>query len=165
MKRLAFFLLLLILLPGYTCGSGGAPSSPAVVWFDPPSLSVPPLSEFELELWVSTSGTAQAYEFSIQYDNSRILLYEVVPHSDFDDDGQFFVEPQIDFPTGTVNGVVDLRHGFEMGASGNFRVATLSGWSFGSGDATVTLSDGGIASEDGLELTITTADAVITVTP
>lgn len=166
MRRLLIPLLLAtILLPGVTCENGSGSSGTAVVWFNPPSFSIAPLSAFELEVWVTTSDTAQAYEFSLQYDPSHVLMYNIAPHSDFDDDGQFFIDPQIDLLAGTLSGVVDLRHGSAAGATGTFRIATLSGWSYADGETTITLSGGGIAAEDGTALTITTSNSVITVTP
>lgn len=164
MKRLLIPLLLAtILLPGVTCGNG--PEGTAVVWFSPPSLSVAPLNMFELEVWVTTSATAQAYEFSLQYDASNVLIYGISPHSDFDDDGQFFLDPQIDLLAGTLSGVVDLRHGSAAGVSGTFRIATLSGWSYADGETTISLSGGGIATEEGAALSITSSGSVVTVTP
>lgn len=166
MKRLLIPLLLsAFLLPGVTCGGGNGSKGKAVVWFSPPGLSVAPLSMFELEVWVSTPETAQAYEFSLQYDASRVLIYGIAPHSDFDDDGQFFIDPQIDLSAGTLNGVVDLRHGSAAGATGTFRIATLSGWSYATGQTTITLSGGGIATEDGTALSISSSNSVVTVTP
>ncbi|MBW2394846.1 MAG: hypothetical protein JRG95_11290 [Deltaproteobacteria bacterium] len=166
MKRMILLLLLAtLLLPGATCESGSVSPGTAVAWFSPPALSVPPLTAFELELWVTTSDKAQAYEFSLQYDSSQIFLYDVVPHPDFDDDGQFFVEPQIDFAAGTVSGVVDLCHGNSAGPTGSFQIATLYGWSYADGVSTVALSAGGVATEDGTDLTVTISDSVVTVTP
>ncbi|MCP5059187.1 MAG: hypothetical protein GY937_20980 [bacterium] len=166
MKRLLIPLLLAtILLSGVTCGNENESEGKAVVWFSPPGLSVAPLEMFELEVWVSTSETAQAYEFSLQYDPSHVLIYGIEPHSDFDDDGQFFIDPQIDLPAGTLSGVVDLRRGSAAGVTGTFRIATLSGWSYTDGETTIMLSSGGIAAEDGTELTISSYNSVVIVTP
>ncbi len=73
-----------------------------------------------VEVLVSSPVPIQAFDLALQWDPEMILAYDAAPHPEFDDDGAFFTSPRLDFSAGTLDRVVDLRHGGE-GAAGRLQ--------------------------------------------
>jgi hypothetical protein len=152
----------LVLGLGGLCDVPRPPSTAA--YFEPATLSVPVDSIFTVDVVVNTLGAVQAWEFSLQTDIEGVLPMNVVPHSDFDDDGRFLVPPSIDLSEGRVNGVVDLKHG-GSGVTGTFRIATVTLWAHQPGKVAIGLDGVGMATGEGTALPVNVFSASVLVTP
>jgi hypothetical protein len=145
---------LLSLQLGGDCGGGYVdPDSP------PAMLHVQPGKVFyfsggyflRVDVSVTTSEPFQAWDLTLEWNTDVLEELGSQPHADFDDDGSFFGEEQVDQGAGRAN-LVDLRHGGE-GASGTVYVART--WFIArSGGAADVHVHGEVASGDGLAFEI-----------
>jgi len=146
--RLAFLALALRGLLGADCGGGESKTWVALV---PDVNTVGTFSLFTVDVAVTSPKPVQAFELGLQWDPEMVLPVDVAPHPDFDDDGAFFTSPHFDLMAGTLDRVVDLRHG-GPGAEGNFRIATLQFLALGHpGSTIIGPTGGGLARADGSE--------------
>lgn len=158
--RLALLLLALASTLGPQCGGGDGQTFVALI---PEATSVGSYSLFTVDVRVSSAIPVQAYELGLQWDPAKLFLVETWPHSDFDDDGAFFIKPVVKMAAGTVERVVDLRRGGE-GADGTFNVATAQFLSLdGPGPTMIGLISGGLADGSGNEIPVTVAPITIVI--
>jgi len=161
--RLVVLALALRGLLGANCGGGESRTWVALV---PDASSVEAYSLFTVEILVTSPTPIQAFELGLQWDPEMLEPVNVAPHPDFDDDGAFFTSPQYDLTAGTLDRLVDLRHGGE-GAEGSFNIATVEFLSLGAPGATsIGLTSGGLADGNGNEPSLTSVVPVtITIEP
>jgi hypothetical protein len=158
--RLALLALLLSGALGSQCGGGGEK-----VWVVllPDANQVARWSLVTVEVWVTSPVPIQAFDMALQWDPEMIQVFSAEPHPDFDDDGVLFTSPQFDFAAGTLERVVDLRHGGE-GAQGSFRIATLYFYTMANaGSATLQVTGSGVARGDGSEPPVSAPPLTITI--
>jgi hypothetical protein len=159
--RLVLLALLLSGALGAPCG-GGAGGKVWVVLL-PDANQVEPWSLVTVEVWVTSPVPVQAFDLALQWDPEMIQAFMADPHPDFDDDGVLFTSPQFDLTAGTLERVVDLRHGGE-GVQGSFRIATLYFYTMANpGTATIQVTGSGVASGDGNEPPATALPLTITI--
>lgn len=161
--RLAVLALALGTTLGVECGGGEAQTWLALI---PEAGTVGFSSPFEVAVIVSSPTPVQAFELGLQWDPQMLVAVNAAPHPGFDDDGALFVSPRFDLDAGTLERVVDLRHG-GPGVSGRFRIATLEFRSLGvPGSTSIELTTGRVADSVGAEpATLSLAPATITIQP
>lgn len=161
--RLALLALALGSGLGLRCGGGEGQTWVALI---PDASTIGTFAPFRLDVVVNSPAPIYAFELGLQWDPERVYPVNVAPHPDFDDDGAFFTSPQFDLMAGTLDRVVDLRHG-GAGANGSFKIATLQFLSLGSpGSTSIRLTSGGLAKADGSEpLVVNVVPVTITIEP
>ncbi|MGH0035050.1 MAG: hypothetical protein ACQGVK_08470 [Myxococcota bacterium] len=142
--------LVFAVLAGVVAGSAcNKEPHEARLYFDPSDSTVSIGTWVEVDVVVDVSeGSLQAFELAFQATPSTSLWIAEARTSDFDDDGQLFVSPVSDFLAGTLERVVDLRHGATP-VTGTVRLAHLRIVPLQAGTATVTISSAGLAGAKG----------------
>ena len=145
------------------CGSGGGGGTPtATVILNPTTVDVSPGALFVVDLEILPAPyDVQAYDISIQSDPAIALPLILLPHADFDDDGNFFIAPQ--YSPGNVQGIIDLRHGAPV--STDAAVATLVVRAVAAGSTNIEITAQRLASPTGEDIPAKTVSALVTVTP
>ncbi len=160
MRRLALVAASLLTL-GVTC-EGETPV--ALLRFEPREITVAPGTLVTLDLVMDTSGPAlQAFEVGIDVDPAVLTPVDVLPHTEFDDDGQLFISPTVDAGSGEIRGVVELRHG--AGATGSVRVASFQFMAGAAGWSEVAVVTSGLAAETGQVFITGHLKGYVTVSP
>jgi hypothetical protein len=150
-------------LLGAECGEVQGPTWVVLV---PDVSTVGTLTPFTVEVVVTSPTPIQAYEVGLQWDPDMVYPMDVVPHADFDDDGALFLTPRFDPMAGTLDRIVDLRHG-GAGAEGTFHILSVDFISlYETGSTLIAVVDGGMASPDGIAAEVTgVAPLTITIEP
>jgi hypothetical protein len=162
--RLALLILALGLLLGAPCDGGGGQQKTRVKLV-PSATTVGTYSALVVEIQVSSPTPIQAFELGLHWDPQMLNAVAVFPHSEFSDDGAFFINPHWNHPAGRLERVVDLKHG-GTGATGTFKVATLWFTSRGStGSTSLQPTSGGLADGSGNEPQVTVTPLTITIAP
>jgi hypothetical protein len=160
--RLALLALLLSGVLGAQCGEGG---EEAWIVLLPDATQVGTWSLVTVDVWVTSPLPIQAFELALQWDPEMIWGFRADPHPDFDDDGALFTSPRFDVAEGTLDRVVDLRHGGE-GKQGSFRIATVYFLTKDSPGSTGIQATGvGLAMSGGSEPPVNTGPLTITIEP
>ena len=159
MRRAAVAVLCAALLLGAKCGGGGG--SGTTLSFTPGPVTVAP-GLFSVDLALVGSFPLQAIDLDLVADAPGLVVVDVRPHPEFDDDGALFAGPEIDLAQGTATGVVDLRHGAAKTAAKLFTVdlQAVSPGSYQLAVSAVTL-----ARPDGSTFNATLTPLQVTVTP
>jgi hypothetical protein len=159
--RLALFVLVLGALLGAECD----PGDEARVVLIPDASELGQFSSMTVDVYVSSPAPIQAFDLALQWDPEMILAYSAAPHPEFDDDGALFTNPRFDFTAGTLDRVVDLRHG-GVGAQGGFKIARIQFFSLGNaGPTTIQVTGNGLAQGDGNEYPVSLTPLTITIEP
>jgi hypothetical protein len=147
---------------GFQCGGGGDQTFAALL---PEASTVGTFTQFTVEVLVSSPTPVQAFELGIRWDPEMLLPLGVDPHPEFDDDGVFFTTPHFHLVAGTLDRVVDVRHG-GAGADGSFSVASLEFLSLDNpGPTDIELVSGGLADASGVEIPVSIVPVTITIAP
>lgn len=160
MKRLVLALAVLAL--GLL---GGHCKPDASTAFQPSAISVSTGSVFSADVVVTTTRQIRAWELDVvSSDPSVARVLDVLPHADFDDDGELFLPPSIALALGEARDAVDVRHG-GLGATGSFGAATVYIWAVSPGATTIRIDGGGLSTDNGTAIGTTVEDLSLTVTP
>lgn len=160
LRALAFIALLVPLL-GAHCGNS---NNTATIWIDPPVTSVPVGTVFTVDVVADvTKGSLQAFELGVTTEVYSFAVFNVLPHDDFDDDGQLFLPVELNFVNGTTNRIVDLRHGDSL-PTGQVRLATLSVLAHAVGSGSIELTTAALAAEGGASVAVTLVEGSVDVT-
>ena len=104
----------------------------------------------------------QAYELDIVVSDDTLVALAATPTAEFDDDGQFFMEPKYNFFDGKIDEIVDLRHGSsEIGYP--VRVASFWVWPHATGIATIEIARAATTAPNGQAHTIYSTPLTLTV--
>jgi hypothetical protein len=104
----------------------------------------------------------QAYELDIVVSDETLVALGAAPTADFDDDGQFFTDPKYNFFGGTIDQLVDLRHGSsEIGYP--VRVASFWVWPHETGIATIAIASAATTAPNGSSHRIYSTPLTLTV--
>jgi hypothetical protein len=134
---------------GARCGGGsGDPASPSAgLRLDPAEVVYWDAGYFlRVDVIASTSAPLQAVDLTLVWNAEVLEPVWTGPGADFDDDGHFFGEAQVDPVLGRTH-FVDLRHG-ASGTTGEVVVAQTWLWARDGGTANVSI-EGSMASDAG----------------
>jgi len=131
---------------GAPCGPPPAP--PSSIRIDPPTVTVVSPTHYfgTADIVIETGSSYQAYELTLSWDTSALVVTQIDPHPDFDDDGHFALPVSLQPGAGTTTVVVDLRHGAPV--VGAQRVASIA-FTSPSGLAGTLSVSGTVAAPDG----------------
>lgn len=127
------------------------------------ALTTVPVTETYYVGWadivIETDKEFQAYDFTLSWDNSALVLTSVSPDPAFDDDGKFSRPVSFQQASGTTSPVLDVRHGPSV--TGTTRVATVV-FTAPLGLAGSLSVSGAVAAPDGTLLEVAPSDPVTT---
>jgi len=160
LTRVAALCLLGAALLGAQCGVN---DDTATLRIEPPITQVLPGSVFTVDVIADvTKGTLQAFELAVQTEVSSFLVYNVLPHGEFDDDGSLFLPIDLNIVAGTASRIVDLRHGEPL-PTGEVRIATLQIFAHSAGAGSIDFAVASLAAEGGAEVSVTPVSGFVTV--
>lgn len=117
---------------GFGCdieGGGTAPPPPtptATLRLETDASSLSPDTLFPVRIYVQSMKPISALDLALTWTERALDQREgwVYPEA-FDDDGGWFLQPVLDQQAGTLDRLVDLRHGSGTGTIGEVHVATV----------------------------------------
>jgi hypothetical protein len=119
--------LALLALVALAASQVGAPCQPGGATVAIGNVVIMPVSETYYvgvaEIAVATNKEFQAVEFTLGWDAASLVVTQLTPAPDFDDDGAFSLPATFDLASGTTSAVVDVRHGPSV--TGPTRVASV----------------------------------------
>jgi hypothetical protein len=160
MKR---FVLALALLSASLSAPSCQPDASTA--FEPATISVASGSVFSANVVVNTTRRIRAWELDVvSSDPAVAVVLNVLPHPDFDDDGEMFLPASIALGLGEARDAVDVRHG-GTGVTGPFAAATVYIWAVSPGAATIRIDGGGLSTDAGTAIGSTAQHLSLSVTP
>ncbi len=165
-KRFAHILALLAtaaLTVGGSCGPAAPESLIATITFETALSQLTKGTPVPIYVVIDADNRPlQAYELDIVVSDETLVALGAAPVPDFDDDGQFFMEPKYNFFDGKIDSVIDLRHGSsEIGYP--VRVALFWVWPYATGTATIEIASAVTTAPNGLTHTIYSTPLTLTV--